>query len=105
MKTKGLFYGFVVSLILLLAIANNAVAATPVSGIIDSDTTWTLAGSPYIITGSVLVMEGATLTIDPEVEVRFDGSYRLQIEGQLIAIGTASNLIRFTSNLTPQQGR
>ena len=103
MKTKGLFYGFVVSLILLLAIANNAVAATPVSGIIDSDTTWTLAGSPYIITGSVLVMEGATLTIDPGVEVRFDGSYRLQIEGQLIAIGTASNLIRFTSNLTPQQ--
>ena len=51
------------------------VSATPwvsggndVSGAISSNQTWTLAGSPFTVTGSVLVSEGVTLTIEAGVD-------------------------------------
>jgi hypothetical protein len=68
--------------------------------IISEDTTWTLANSPYIITGNVLVELGKNLTIEPGVEVKFDGFYSIQIEGKLVAEGTENNMITFTSNKT-----
>jgi parallel beta-helix repeat protein len=71
---------------------------TPVSGPISADTTWDLSGSPYIVVDNVSVLMGATLTIDPGVEVRFDGYYSLIIYGDLHAIGTDSDRILITSN-------
>ena len=68
--------------------------------IISSDTKWTVANSPYIITGNVLVEEDATLTIQPGVEVRFDGFYYIKVEGKLVAKGTQDQMINFTSNKT-----
>ncbi|MGA1824079.1 MAG: hypothetical protein ACMUIP_05380 [bacterium] len=76
----------------------TAYADTNVSGIIDSDTTWLMAQSPYIVTGSLLVNEAVTLTIEEGVTVKFDSGKSLQINGGLIAIGTAENAITFTSN-------
>ena len=93
-------------------------AATNVSEDITSDITWTLANSPYIMTGSVFVRNGATLTIEPGVTVKFDKGedgavFALCIglalapatpegyvpeEGTLIANGTVANPITFTSN-------
>ena len=73
---------------------------TEVNGIIDTDTTWTLANSPYIVTGNILVSQGVTLTIEPGVEIRFDGYYYLRVDGTLIADGTPEDLIVFTSNKT-----
>ena len=35
--------------------------ATDVSGTLSSDTTWSASGSPYVVTGSVLVSEGVKL--------------------------------------------
>lgn len=52
----------VLSLILYSA---NANAATNVSGTITSDTTWPATGSPYILTGTVTVDQGVTLTLQP----------------------------------------
>jgi len=100
MNTKRLFYGFVFGLILLLALAKNGLADTPVSGPITSDTTWTLLGSPYIVIGDVGVMDGVTLTIEPGVEVRFDGWYKLEVlqVGTLYAVGTPNFPIILTSN-------
>ena len=98
MKAKSFFIGLFLSLILCLTIVNSGAADTTVSGIINNDTTWTLASSPYIVTGNLLVSEGMTLNIEPGVEVRFETEKVLQIEGTLIARGTNDNVITFTSN-------
>ncbi|MDP2935063.1 MAG: NosD domain-containing protein, partial [Dehalococcoidia bacterium] len=76
----------------------HADGPTNVSGIISSDTTWTRANSPYIVTGSILVSQGVTLTVAPGVTVKFDGNYNLRVDGTLRAIGTTYNGILFTSN-------
>lgn len=78
---------------------------TYVSGFINANTTWNLTGSPYIVTGNALVSHGYTLTINPGVVIKFDSAKALQIDGELIAIGTPQNRITFTSNQTnPQAG-
>ena len=80
--------------------SENAIAGTPKSGIIAINETWTIAGSPYWIKDNITVEHGATLTIDPGVEIKFDGYYCLYINGNLNAIGTELNRIIITSNKT-----
>ena len=72
--------------------------ATPVSGIIATDTTWTLAAHPYLVNGSVTVAAGVTLTIEPGVVVKF-ASYSLDlwVDGTLIADTTPDAPIIYTS--------
>ncbi len=80
-------------------------AQTQVSGYILSNTTWTTANSPYIVTGNTLVINGITLTIQPGVVVKFDSTKALQIDGELIARGTVQNRITFTAtDTTPAKG-
>jgi hypothetical protein len=63
-----------------------------------ADTTWSISGSPYILDGDVTVAAGRTLTVDPGVVVKFNGSFRqLWISGALNAVGTRANPITFTS--------
>ena len=90
----------------LLTVRTPTVQAdTTVGGPIISDTTWTLANSPYIVIASVEVWPGVTLTIEPGVTVKFDSEKKLQVNGELIARGTSSNPITFTSNqFSPAQG-
>jgi parallel beta-helix repeat protein len=57
-----------------------------------------LLGSPYIIKGNVTVADGVTLTIDPGVNVIFDGFYSLFVDGTLLALGNDSNRINISSN-------
>jgi parallel beta-helix repeat protein len=81
----------------------KAEADTPVSGHISTNTTWTLANSPYWVEGDIIVDNGATLTIEPGVEVKFNGYYGLYVDGNLTAVGTENDKIKFTSNSsTPQ---
>jgi len=87
-------------LIILLLTCSNVLsnAQTNVSGFISANTTWNLAGSPYIVVGNALLSHGYTLTIVPGVVVKFNTDKALQIDGELIAIGTLQNRITFTSN-------
>ncbi|MBE0640966.1 MAG: right-handed parallel beta-helix repeat-containing protein, partial [Bacteroidales bacterium] len=48
----------------------------------------------------IYILDGATLTIDPGVVVYFLGNYPINVQGRLLAQGTATDSIRFTSNAT-----
>ena len=81
------------------------VSQTDVSGIISNDINWTIQNSPYLITNNVRVNSGVTLTIDPGVEILFNGSFSLQIFGELQAVGANSSMIKFSSaRQNPQKG-
>jgi len=83
----------------------NSNGQTNVSGGIYANTTWTLAGSPYIVSDTVVIFGGITLTIQPGVVVKFNDSALIENRGNLYANGTATDSIIFTSNsATPHAG-
>ncbi len=87
----------------------SAGGGTTVNANIMTDTTWTLAGSPYRVTVRIVIGNNATLTIQPGVEVRFDASTALivgelqsggvRVPGYLKAPGTSAQPITFTSGI------
>jgi len=74
--------------------------STKVGGPIAVNTTWTLAGSPYIVEKDVNVLTTANLTIEPGVVVEFADGTNLIISGGLFARGNLTHNITFTSNST-----
>lgn len=56
---------------------------------------WKKENSPYNIYNDITVPEGKTLTIEPGVDVVFFGHYTLNVNGTLLARGTASDSITF----------
>lgn len=72
---------------------------TYVSGVLNSDTTWTLAGSPYFVAAPVLVNTSVVLTIEPGVTVHIS-EYYLRVAGTLNAKGTTENPISLVCNAT-----
>ena len=88
-----------------VALALTPVAgATDVGGPIFSNTTWTAANSPYIVTSAIIIGANATLTIQPGVIVKFNAGLGITVGsvsfgvGTLKALGTSSQRITFTSN-------
>ena len=73
-------------LLLPILLITGLFAQTEVSGNISGS--WTTASSPYIVTGNLLLLPEDTLTIDPGVEVRFDGNYKFDVLENLFAIVT-----------------
>ncbi|MHC4501366.1 MAG: right-handed parallel beta-helix repeat-containing protein, partial [Planctomycetota bacterium] len=100
MKPFGVCYPYIFWAYLgSILLAPPAIGAqTNVSGLISTDTAWTLSGSPYVVIANVLVNSGVTLTIEPGVTVKFDSGNVLQVNGTLIASGTNTSKITFTSN-------
>ena len=92
------------ALVILLVPHLRAISDTQVSGTVSTSATWTLAGSPYLVTGDVLVEGGSSpvLTIEPGVTVKFASGTGLFVgygdTGGLQAVGTSANPITFTSN-------
>ena len=80
-------------LLILLCISSFLSGAqTNVSGGIYQNATWSLAGSPYIVDGSIVVFPGKTLNIEPGVEIRINNqtSSNIYIEtrGTINCVGT-----------------
>jgi len=87
-----------------LRVSIPAARATYFWGPINRDTVWTLVDSPFIISGDVGINPGVTLTIEPAVQIRFAGNFSLIVYGNLIADGTQSKEINFTTNsLNPSE--
>jgi parallel beta-helix repeat protein len=74
-------------------------AQTNVVSDITINTVWDISGSPYIIMNSISVQDGVSLSIDPGVEIKFNGLYSLSVLGEISAIGTLADSIIMTSNL------
>jgi hypothetical protein len=81
----------------MISVSSASTIFIPVSGLIISDTTWSLANSPYQLTGPVGIVNGVTLTIQPGVTVDL-ASFDIQVNGTLIARGTSDQKITFSSN-------
>jgi PKD repeat protein len=90
---------FLIVMILSLAMMVPALAAPLSAATIiaggNVSGTWGVAGSPYLIEGDITVPTGATLTIEPGVEVLFQSWYSLTVNGTLIADGAENAPILF----------
>jgi hypothetical protein len=69
------------------------------SGVVTTNTVWTKANSPYFLTnGGLAVDPGVKLTIEPGVEVVIDSSSQFIVYGELNAIGTSADPIKYTND-------
>ena len=71
--------------------AETVISPGPVFG------TWEVLGSPYLIQGEITIPMDSILTIQPGVDVIFQGYYKFITRGRLEAIGTEGDSILFTA--------
>lgn len=91
---------WIIYYLLLTVTSITAFGQTNVGGTISADATWSLANSPYVVTSSITVNSGITLTVESGVEVKFNSNTELLVYGTLDADGSI-----FTSNQdTPAPG-
>jgi len=64
---------------------------------IANDATWTAAGNPYLVTCSLTVNAGVTLTMQSGVIVKMGSIGGLTVNGGLAALGTAGSPVYITS--------
>jgi hypothetical protein len=88
---------FILFSFITFTIISNAQTVIPPG---DVSGTWTLSGSPYEIQGEINIPFLETLTIEPGVLVEFQGHYKLNVQGRLLAVGTETDTIVFTINDT-----
>ncbi|UCG70082.1 MAG: hypothetical protein JSV09_03440, partial [Thermoplasmata archaeon] len=105
MNNKPVSMGITFILIISGLLGMNQFGSLNVSGTTVSGTVydgnggpWTVAGSPYIVVGTIDIPVGETLTIDPGVLVKFDDWYRISVDGNLSCVGTQATRINITSN-------
>ena len=87
-------------IIAIISVFSFPAFATDVGGIIYTDTTWTLSGSPYNVISNVQIPEGIVLTVEPGVKIYDVTQYsngNIQVWGSFNAIGTTSSTIILNS--------
>jgi hypothetical protein len=90
------------SLLFLSLLSASVFGQTYFQGGIYSNTTWTKANDPYIITGDVVLFPDKTLTIEPGTVIRGSkankGALIIEKGAKIMAEGTLESPIVFTSN-------
>lgn len=84
---------FIISFLLGWIAFPFSVFCINVGGTVAANTTYTLSNSPYIVTSSLTINPGVTLTVQSGVEIKFNSGVGLNVYGTL----TATSAI-FTSN-------
>lgn len=106
-RLNSILMGIFLLLILLTFFINHSdnTASSTVIGEshISSNTTWNASAGPYYIEGNVTVDFGWNLTIEPGVEIYFNGPNSIYVEGELFALGNSTDMITFTTNITSQK--
>ena len=82
--------------IIFLLIPSLSFSQTEVSG--SQYGIWTTSGSPYLVTGELVVPTSRTLEIEPGVEVNFQGHFKFTVNGDLQAVGAENDTISFTTD-------
>ena len=93
--------------ILVLILFSSNLFAGNISGVLVSGTHDTLkvVDSPFTAIGNISVLAGDTLTIEPGVIINFNSGVDFTLHGTLIARGTSTDSIGFTSsNASPNLG-
>ncbi len=79
--------------ILMLALCSQAL---DVSG--NQSGVWSLANSPYNVTGDITIPLDSSLEIEEGVEVLFSGDYQITAQGRIIALGNQDSMITFKAS-------
>lgn len=76
--------------------ARPVTTARPSPQALRGNVRWSTASSPIIIQNDLLVSSGASLIIEPGVEVQIGQGVSLVIDGSMVALATADRPVRFT---------
>jgi len=97
MRNKKTIVVYLMSILMIVSVYSksgvNPVTTSDVSGEVFG--VWAFDDSPFNIVADVVVPEGEVLVIEAGVEVVFQGNYRLTVQGQIMAVGTEADSIRF----------
>jgi hypothetical protein len=91
MLSKIFLILFILTVATMTASAETIIPEGNVSG------TWTASGSPYLVEGEITIANGALLTVEPGVDVIFQGHYKFIVNGMLEAVGTENDSICITA--------
>ncbi len=75
------FAGAAGAALVLLALAAGAVPAGLIPTVVSADLTLQPSGNPWLVSGNVLVRQGATLTLEAGVVVEVTGNWLITVEG------------------------
>ncbi|MDR1935086.1 MAG: putative Ig domain-containing protein [Candidatus Accumulibacter sp.] len=102
-KSVTHFLQMVLALIAGFLVTSVGMAQTSVTGAITTNTQWTLADAPYLVSGQVVVQNGAVLHIEPGVTIYMASDADLSLQsGSIRAEGTAANPIHVLSDKVRQ---
>lgn len=100
---KAVFPAFLFTVLVTnIFLLTYPVQASDVSGVINTDTIWRKANSPYSLTGNILVNH-CSLTIEPGTVVDLNGYY-IEVNGTLTARGTHDNPVYFNNGYEIEEG-
>jgi len=92
---------FFLSLVFIFGvfISTTAFGETYISGHITEDTTWDLAGSPYITTNDVYIDPNITVTLGSGAQLTLDYHDDLTVDGSLVISSSSRLYIKYYTNL------